>query len=47
MSLWLDLKIIFKTIAIVLGGRGISTEGHATFERFDEIMARRQGAEDV
>ena len=47
LSLWLDLKIIFKTIAIVLGGRGISTEGHATFERFDEIMARRQGAEDV
>jgi len=47
LSFWLDLKIIFKTIWIVVSGHGISTEGHATYQRFDEIMARRQGAEDV
>jgi sugar transferase EpsL len=47
ISLWLDIKIMFKTAWTVLTGRGVSQEGHATFERFDQIMARRQGAEDV
>jgi lipopolysaccharide/colanic/teichoic acid biosynthesis glycosyltransferase len=47
LSLALDLKIIIKTVWIVMSGRGVAADGHATFERFDEIMARRQGAEDV
>ena len=47
LSLWLDLKILMKTLWIAVSGKGISAEGHATMPRFDEIMARRQGAEDV
>ncbi len=47
VSLWLDFKILFKTVWIILSGKGVSQEGHATYQRFDEIMARRQGAEDV
>ena len=47
VSFWLDVKILFKTVWTVLTGHGVSQRGHATFERFDEIMARRQGAEDV
>ena len=45
-SFWLDIKILFKTFWIVLKGRGISASGHATMPRFDEMMAKRQGAED-
>ena len=47
MSLGLDIKILFKTVWIILTGRGVTSQGHATYQRFDEIMARRQGAEDV
>ena len=47
LSLGLDFKILLKTVWIILTGRGVSTEGHATYQRFDEIMAHRQGAEDV
>jgi len=47
VSLWLDLKIILKTIWVVLTGEGVSAEGYATMPRFDEIVARSQGAEDV
>ena len=46
LSLGLDLKILWETVGVVLGGKGVSAEGHATMPRFDEIMARRQGAED-
>jgi lipopolysaccharide/colanic/teichoic acid biosynthesis glycosyltransferase len=35
-SLWLDLKIIARTFAIVLRGKGISAPGHATMPRFDD-----------
>ncbi len=45
-SFWLDLKILWETLPVVLGGRGVTAPGHATMPRFDEIMARRQGAED-
>jgi len=47
VSLAFDIKIIFMTVWVLLSGKGVSAEGHATFERFDDIMARRQGAEDV
>jgi len=47
VSLGLDVKILFKTLGIILSGRGVNAEGHATMPRFDEIVARRQGAEDV
>ncbi len=47
VSLWLDAKIVLKTLWVLIVGRGISAPGHATMPRFDEIMAHRQGAEDV
>lgn len=46
LTLWLDLKILWDTVGVVLKGKGVSAAGHATMPRFDEIMARRQGAED-
>lgn len=36
-SLWLDLKIMFKTIPVWLGAQGINTPGHATYQRLDEL----------
>ncbi len=47
VGLWLDFKIILKTIWVVIAGKGVSAEGYATMPRFDEIVARRQGAEDI
>jgi lipopolysaccharide/colanic/teichoic acid biosynthesis glycosyltransferase len=47
VDLGLDLNILLKTFWIAVTGHGVSAEGHATMPRFDEIMARRQGAEDV
>ncbi len=47
ISLWLDFKILLMTAWTVLTGRGVSQEGHATFERFDLVMARKQGGEDA
>jgi lipopolysaccharide/colanic/teichoic acid biosynthesis glycosyltransferase len=47
VSLAFDIKIILMTAWVLVSGKGVSAEGHATFERFDDIMARRQGAEDV
>lgn len=40
-SPWLDIKIIFRTIGIVLRRDGVQTDGHATFLRLDDY--RRQG----
>ncbi|HYZ26483.1 MAG TPA: sugar transferase [Geminicoccaceae bacterium] len=37
-SLWLDLKILFMTVAKVLKREGISAEGHATMPRFDQDL---------
>ncbi len=34
ISFWLDIKIIFKTIAVVLNREGISSETSATMEEF-------------
>ncbi len=41
-SFLLDLKIILKTIKLVLSGEGVSMPGHVTFRRFDEIMREKQ-----
>lgn len=46
LGLGLDIKILWGTLAVVVQGKGVSAEDHATMPRFDEIMARRQGAED-
>jgi lipopolysaccharide/colanic/teichoic acid biosynthesis glycosyltransferase/glycosyltransferase involved in cell wall biosynthesis len=46
-SLWLDLKILLRTAWVVVTGKGVSAPGYDSMPRFDEIMARRQGAEDV
>ena len=34
-SLWLDIKIIFQTIAKVLGQADIAQDGHVTIEKFN------------
>ena len=34
ISLWLDIKIMFKTVAVVLKREGISSETSATMEEF-------------
>ena len=46
MSLLLDFKILLKTIWVTVRGEGVSAPGYSTMPRFDEIVARRQGAED-
>lgn len=33
-TFWLDIKILFRTIAVVLGAQGISKDGHATMPEF-------------
>lgn len=35
LSLWLDIKILFQTVAKVLGQADINQEGNATVERFN------------
>lgn len=46
VSLKLDTKILWQTVGVVIGGKGVSASNHVTMPRFDEIMARKQGAED-
>jgi sugar transferase EpsL len=46
LSLGLDFRIILKTFWITLTGAGVNAPGHATMPRFDEVVARREGAED-
>ena len=47
LSFFLDLKILTKTVWVALRGAGVSADDHATMPRFDEVMAKRQGAENV
>jgi lipopolysaccharide/colanic/teichoic acid biosynthesis glycosyltransferase len=35
-SFWLDVKILFRTVWLVLRREGVTTEGHATFLRLDD-----------
>jgi lipopolysaccharide/colanic/teichoic acid biosynthesis glycosyltransferase/glycosyltransferase involved in cell wall biosynthesis len=46
MSLLLDFKILLKTIWVAARGEGVSAPGYSTMPRFDEIVTRREGAED-
>ena len=46
LSLSLDFKILMKTIWVAIQGKGVNAPGYSTMPRFDEIMARREGAED-
>lgn len=47
-SLWLDLKIAWSTLAVVLRRRGIHAEGSATMPRFDDyVRAGRKSADFV
>jgi lipopolysaccharide/colanic/teichoic acid biosynthesis glycosyltransferase len=41
-SLWLDLKILLRTVWYVLRRQGISAEGHATMPRFRGTGGRDQ-----
>ena len=47
LGIGLDLKILWKTLIGVLMGRGLGSLPAGQLPRFDEIEARRQGAEDV
>jgi lipopolysaccharide/colanic/teichoic acid biosynthesis glycosyltransferase len=42
-----DCGILFRTLMILIRGGDISVHGHAALSPFDEIVARREGAEDV
>lgn len=35
-SLWLDIKIMLKTVLVVIKRDGVKTDGHATFLRLDD-----------
>jgi lipopolysaccharide/colanic/teichoic acid biosynthesis glycosyltransferase len=43
----LDMKILLRTLGGLIAGRGLSGLPASKLARFDEIEARRQGAEDV
>ena len=47
VSLGLDARILARTVAIVLRGRDLDRAGQPALPRFDEMMARREGAEDI
>lgn len=40
-TVWLDVRIILKTIRIVLKREGVTTDGHATFLRLDDARRGR------
>lgn len=41
-SLWLDIKIIIKTVMVVLKRDGVKTDGYATFLRFDDYRKEKK-----
>jgi lipopolysaccharide/colanic/teichoic acid biosynthesis glycosyltransferase len=47
LSLGLDARILARTALILLRGRRLAPAGQPPIPRFDEIMARREGAEDA
>ena len=42
MSLHLDIKILFETIAVVLSGKGVSAKNHITMPRFDAKFSKQE-----
>ncbi len=38
-SLWLDARILLRTLWVMVRREGVSLDGHATTVRFDEVMA--------
>ncbi len=40
-SLWLDVRILWKTLKVALSGTGVSSEGHATMAEF---MGSKEGS---
>ncbi len=40
-SIWLDIKIILKTVLVVLKRDGVKTDGHATFLRLDDYRKNK------
>jgi lipopolysaccharide/colanic/teichoic acid biosynthesis glycosyltransferase len=40
ITLWGDIKILFETVGLVLGKKGISQEGNVTFETMGEFLLR-------
>jgi lipopolysaccharide/colanic/teichoic acid biosynthesis glycosyltransferase len=47
ISLGMDARILARTLLIVLRGRELNPPGQPLMPRFDEMMARREGAEDI
>ena len=47
ISLWIDIKILFKTVAVVLGRKGISSETAATMEEFKGTSKEEEIKEDM
>ena len=46
VSFLLDVKIICRTVGVVLGRRGVSAAGHATMESFAAEKAREDGKKE-
>ena len=46
MSLYLDIKILFETIAVVLSGKGVSAKNHITMPRFDAQCSKQKSSPD-
>jgi lipopolysaccharide/colanic/teichoic acid biosynthesis glycosyltransferase len=40
-SLWLDIRILWETVGVVLHPTDVSTEGHATSPRLGDVRARQ------
>lgn len=47
VSFWLDVKILFKTVAVVLKREGISSETSATMEEFMGSEVKSQSQEEI
>lgn len=39
-SVWLDIKIILRTVMLVIKREGVTTDGHATFLRLDDARKK-------
>ena len=46
-SVWLDIKILCKTVLTVLRREGVTTDGHATFLRLDDARREKAATQSV